>query len=329
MASKARLTAEDIKGAWVILPTPAKENVADWDAASTVNLDETVRMVDALIEAGVDGLLSLGTFGEAATLSWDEKRDFIAAVVETVRGRVPYFCGTTALSTREVVRQTRVAYGIGASGTMLGVPMWCAPDLRVAVEFYRAVAEACPGMAICIYANAEAFKFSFPRPFWAEIGKIPQVVCSKYLNIAQLLTDLSLAPTIRFLPHEGDYYAAARMAPERCTAFWSSGGLCGPATPLRLRDEIAKAKHTGDWAAARAVADNIRRADAGFLPKGEFSEFSKYNIALEKERMNSARWLNAGPVRPPYHVVPEEYLEAARRSGRSWAELHKRYGADH
>src|SRR5260370_15380841 len=158
MSTRPGLTAEDIDGVWMILPTPAKSNVGDWSALDTVDLDETVRIVEALIAAGVNGLLSLGTFGECATLSWEEKRGFIGAVVETIRGRIPYFCGTTALSTREVVRQTRAARDMGADGTLLGVPMWCAPDLPTVLEYYRSVAEACPEMAICIYANPEAFK---------------------------------------------------------------------------------------------------------------------------------------------------------------------------
>jgi trans-o-hydroxybenzylidenepyruvate hydratase-aldolase len=317
------LSKDDVNGAWAILPTPAKDNASDWRSTDTVDLDETARVVEALIAAGVDGLLSLGTYGEAATLTWDEKRAFIETVVATVRGRVPYFCGTTALHTREVIRQTRIAADIGVDGTMLGVPMWCAADLPTAVEFYRNVAEACPDTAICVYANAEAFKFTFPRPFWAAAAKIRQIVCCKYLNIAQLHTDLTLAPSIRFLPVEADYYAAARMAPTEITAFWSSGALCGPVATLRLRDEVVEAKRTNDWSAAKRLADKMAAADIGLFPKGEFAEFSKYNIGLEKERMNTAGWLKAGPVRPPYHVIPPDYLEGARRSGRAWAELNR------
>ncbi len=33
--------------------------------------------------------------------------------------------------------------------------------------------------------------------------------------------------------------------------------------------------------------------------------------------------MKAGPVRPPYHLCPEPYLEGARQSGRMWAELGK------
>jgi trans-o-hydroxybenzylidenepyruvate hydratase-aldolase len=317
----ALLSKDDIVGAWVILPTPATRDASDWRATNTVNLDETVRIVDALIVAGANGLLSLGTFGEGATLTWEEKRQFMGAVVETVRGRVPYFCGTTALHTREVVRQTREAADIGATGTMLGPPMWCAADLPTAIEFYRNIAEACPDTAICVYANPEAFKFTFPRPFWAAVASIRQVVCCKYLNIAQLNTDLKLAPSIRFLPVEADYLPAARMAPDDIKAFWSSGALCGPLPTMRLRDEVIRAKQSNDWSQAKMIADNIAAADVGLFPKGEFAEFSKYNIGLEKERMNAAGWLNAGPPRPPYHLVPAEYLEGARRSGRAWKEL--------
>jgi trans-o-hydroxybenzylidenepyruvate hydratase-aldolase len=57
------------------------------------------------------------------------------------------------------------------------------------------------------------------------------------------------------------------------------------------------------------------------FPPGGFAEFAMYNIGLEKERANAAGWMKAGPCRPPYHVVPEPYLEGARKSGRKWAEL--------
>ncbi|PRF53899.1 aldolase [Burkholderia multivorans] len=323
-----RLTAADIQGAWVIMPTPSTPDASDWRSTHTVDLDETARIVDELIAAGVNGILSHGTFGECATLTWEEKRDFVSTVVETARGRVPYFCGTTALNTREVIRQTRELIDIGAQGTMLGVPMWVKMDLPTAVQFYRDVAEAVPDAAIAVYANPEAFKFDFPRPFWAEMSKVPQVVAAKYLGIGMLDLDLKLAPSIRFLPHEDDYYAAARINPERMTAFWSSGSMCGPATALMLRDEVAKAKKTGDWTKAKTISDDMRAADATLFPRGDFAEFSKYNIGLEKARMDEAGWLKAGPCRPPYTLVPDEYLAGARKSGKAWAALNTKYAEE-
>jgi len=59
------------------------------------------------------------------------------------------------------------------------------------------------------------------------------------------------------------------------------------------------------------------------FPNGSFKEFSTYNIGLEKARMDAAGWMVAGPMRPPYHLVPEAYLIGARNSGQMWADLYK------
>jgi trans-o-hydroxybenzylidenepyruvate hydratase-aldolase len=328
MPQKTRLTVADIKGAWAIIPTPAKDNASDWRADNTVDLDETARVVEELIKAGVDGILSLGTLGECATLTWDEKRAFMATVVEAARGRVPYFGGTSSLNTRETARQTRAAHDLGVSGTMLGPPMWCYPDLATTLQFYRDVAEAAPEMAICVYANPEAFKFDFPRPFWAQVIQIPQVVAAKIVGIATLEADLRLTKgQIRLLPVDSNYHAAARIAPDECIGFWSGGALCGPAVTIKLRDEVAAAKKSGDWKAAKKLAEAIAAASAKLIPNGNFAEFSKYNIGLEKARMNAAGWIKAGPCRPPYHLVPENYLEGARESGKMLAKLHAELSA--
>jgi trans-o-hydroxybenzylidenepyruvate hydratase-aldolase len=323
MAQRERLTVDGVRGAWAILPTPAKPDASDWRATDTVDLNETARAINALIAAGIDGILSLGTYGECAALMLDEKRAFIGAAVEAVAGRVPFFAGTTALGTRESIRETKMAMDLGADGTMLGIPMWCKPDTPTAIQFYRDVAEAVPEAAICIYANSEAFKYEFPRPFWAQVSEIPQVIAAKYLGIGFLAPDLRASKgRIRFLPTESNYYSAARVDPEQCTAFWTGGALCGPAPVICLRDEVAAAKRSNDWAAAKALSERIQLAFTGLMPNGDFAEFSKYNVGLEKARMNAAGWVNAGPARPPYHVVPEAFLEGARSSGRLWAKLH-------
>jgi len=324
--AKQRLTAADVHGAWAMLATPAKPNASDWRAENTVDLEETARVIEALVQSGIDGILSLGTFGECSTLTWGEKQAFMSTCVDVVAGRIPFFGGTTTLNTRDTIRETRAAMDIGVDGVMLGVPMWCKAETSTAVQFYKDVAEACPDAAISIYANQEAFKFEFGRPFWAQVAEIPQVISAKYLGIGFLAADLRLTKgRIRFLPTEGNYYSTARVDPDECTAFWTGGVLCGPEPALRLRDEVKKAKTNGDWATAKAISEDIQKAFATLFPHGDFAEFSKYNIGLEKERINAGGWMNAGPARPPYHVIPEEYLAGARTAGTRWVELAARY----
>lgn len=316
------LTVDQIRGAWAIMPTPATDDASDWRATDTVDLDEAARAVEGLVDAGMDGILSLGTLGECATLTRTEKKKFIAAAVEATRGRIPFFAGTTSLGTRETIEQTREAYELGARGTMLGLPMWCAADMTTAVKFYRDVAEACPEMAICVYANIAAFRFPFSTEFWERVSDIPQIVMAKYGAIPNLEADLAASKKrVKFLPIDMNYCDAAQLDPEFNNAFWSSGAVCGPALAVRLRDEVAQAVATRDWAAAQELTQAVGKTVWSLIPNGDFEEFNKYNIGLEKERINAGGWMKAGPCRPPYVYVPEAYLEGARASGRGWAEL--------
>ncbi len=170
--------------------------------------------------------------------------------------------------------------------------------------------------------SPEAFRFDYPAPFWAQVSEIPQVITAKYMGLGTLQRDIGASRRrIRFLPINGDYYGAARMVPEFCTAFWSGGAVCGPTVVTALRDEVAKAKQTGDWKRAEKLSQAQASALALMFPPGGFREFAMYNIGLEKARADAGGWMKAGPCRPPYHLVPESYLEGARNSGRKWAEL--------
>ncbi|WP_137130926.1 dihydrodipicolinate synthase family protein [Rhizobium sp. FY34] len=328
MTKRFELTAADIKGVWAIVPTPSNSEVGDIGSSTTVDLDEAARVVDALVTTGVDGILSLGTFGECATLTWGEKRSFMATIAEAARGRVPVFGGTTTLNTRDTIEQTRQLPDLGISGTMLGLPMWVRCDEDTAVRFYQDVAEACPDVAICLYANPQAFKFDYPTSFWSRVSSIPQIVSAKYLSMARLAVDLeAVGGRIALLPNEVEYPKAAELHPDAVSAFWSSSATTGPNTVLALRDAVAFAKASHDWSAVQAMDSDIHKAEAGFFPNGDFAEFSKYNIILEKARMDAAGWMRAGPVRPPYREAPADYVAGARRSGEAWASLHKRYAS--
>lgn len=323
---RSRLTAGDVTGAWGIIPTPARADASDWRVEDTVDYAELARAVEAVVASGVDGILSLGTFGECATLTWEEKKKVMSTVVDVIAGRIPYFGGTTTPSTRQSIFETRTALDIGVDGTMLGVPSWCEMDTPQVVQFYRDVAEACPEAAICIYANTAAFKYAFPREFWGQVAEIPQVIMSKYLGVENMAKDLpSVKGRIRLLPVDNQYFAAAQAHPAECTAFWTSSAMMGPAPVIRLRDEVARAKASGDWSAAKTVSDEMAGATHGMVPNGDRTLLFRYNIPLEKERINAAGWINAGPCRPPYHINPPEYVEGARNTGRKWAALHAKY----
>ena len=55
------ISAQDLKGALAIMPTPAKEGADRLDATNTVDLDETARLSESLVRDGAAGIMALGT----------------------------------------------------------------------------------------------------------------------------------------------------------------------------------------------------------------------------------------------------------------------------
>jgi len=317
------ITKDDIRGLYSFIPTPAKPGAERWDATDTVDLDELARLTEELVQSGVDGFATMGTTAESATLTEKEWEQASACVVETVRDRVPVFIGTTALGTYDIVKRTRFVKDLGATGAMVGLPMWQPLTLGSAVQMFADIGEALPDYPLMAYWNVGIFRFPFPPPFWVELTKrAPTVIAAKLFG--DLMIDELLDMTqnkIRFLPHCQMAYKHKLMNPEENTAFWSTEAAMGPEPVLALRDAL----DARDYDKARAITRDLSYIMETFMPKEGPAEFAKYNIQLEKIRMNEAGYCNAGPIRPPYHVVAKDIEEGGRECGRRWKELRPKY----
>ena len=318
-----RVGVADVRGVFAIMPTPAVDGADDPAMAYTLDRAETERAVNALVGDGVDAVMGTGTFGECATLTWDELRDFSEIVVAAAAGRVPVFLGATTLNTRDTITRARALRDIGVDGLLLGRPMWSQCDDENLVAYYRAVAEAVPELALMVYDNPEAFKGKISTSAYAELAEIPQVVAAKYPVFGPSFgPDLeAVAGRVRLLPVDRDWVTAHELAPDEVPACWSGAASCGPLPHVELGRRVL----AGDLDGAREVAADLGAASAGFFPEGSFALFSRYNVQLEKTRINAAGYIAAGPCRPPYVHCPGEYAEGARNSGRRLAELHATY----
>ena len=69
----------------------------------SINFEATQKMIDTIINEGVDGIIALGTVGENASHTRDEKIAILKAVKEVVAGRVPVLSGVAETSTKFAV----------------------------------------------------------------------------------------------------------------------------------------------------------------------------------------------------------------------------------
>lgn len=102
---------------------------------------ETLR-TDArrLVDAGVDGLVPVGSTGESATLSHDEHIDVVETVVDAVD--IPVIAGAGSNNTAEARSLSRRAADAGADGLLLISPYYNRPQQRGLQDHYETIADA-------------------------------------------------------------------------------------------------------------------------------------------------------------------------------------------
>ena len=316
------LGAKDVQGVLAIMPTPAREGADSLDAVDTVDLDETARLAERLVRDGVAGIMVLGTMGECATVSRSDYESYVTCLLETVRGRVPTFVGTTALGGHEIAQRIRFVKERGATGTLLGIPMWQPATLDMAVRFYATVAETFPDFPIMVYANARAFRFAFDTDFWRRVVNVAPTVMSAKFSNRGILRDAVAATEgrVNFVPPIGLAYEFAQISPETADTCWTPS--VGPQPALALMKALA----AGDGDRAKAVADDIAwAAEPHHAITSSQEVFASYNIQMEKILMGASGYCRPGPIRPPYDVMPEDFEAGCRESGRRFAELRSKY----
>ncbi len=122
-----------------------------------------------LIDAGCTGIVPLGSLGEGATLSFDEKLAIVRTLVEALGDRAPVIPGIAALSTAEAVRLAQESERLGARGLMALPPYVYSTDWREMGAHMRAILAA-TGLPVLLYNNPVAYKTDFIPEQIAELA---------------------------------------------------------------------------------------------------------------------------------------------------------------
>ena len=124
-----------LQGSLVALVTPMFPN-GDVDYVSLE------RLIDWHIEEGTDGIVSVGTTGESATLNLKEHIEVISHTCKYINKRVPVIAGTGANSTKEAVELTQESKLIGADYALIVTPYYNKPNQKGLISHYETIADA-------------------------------------------------------------------------------------------------------------------------------------------------------------------------------------------
>ena len=100
------------------------------------------RFVEFQISSGINALIAVGTTGESATLTPQERKDVIRFVVRQANGRVPVIAGTGTNNTQHVLDFTRSACDDGADAVLVVTPYYNKATQNGLIAHYTAVADA-------------------------------------------------------------------------------------------------------------------------------------------------------------------------------------------
>ncbi len=144
----------------------------------SLNIPGTLAHIDAMLAAGVHGLVMMGSVGENTTLELSEKKELLQATLAHVGTRVPVLTGVAEYTTAGACKWATEAAKLGAHGLMVLPPMVYKSDERETIAHFRTVAKATP-LPIMVYNNPPAYKVDITPEMFAQMADEPKFACIK------------------------------------------------------------------------------------------------------------------------------------------------------
>jgi 4-hydroxy-tetrahydrodipicolinate synthase len=235
------------KGVFTALVTPFRGGAVD-EAAF-------VSLVERQIDAGVHGLVPVGTTGETATLSHNEHRRVISLSAEIAAGRIPVIAGAGSNSTAEAIELAGHAKACGADAALVVTPYYNRPSQEGLFQHYSAITRAVD-IPLIIYNVPSRTSVDIADETLGRLAKLANIVGIKdaTADMARasqqrrlIGTDWGMlsgddASALGYMAHGGHgcISVTANVAPKSCAEFFD-------------------ACLAGDWKHALALQDRLIR----------------------------------------------------------------------
>lgn len=265
----------------------------------SLDLDAMAEHLEFQLEAGVHGIIILGSLGENPVLDMKEKLQLTEHFINRINGRVPLLACIAESDTRQACHFAKRAQQLGVDGFMLLPPMRYPSDRRETLAYLEEVAAA-SDLPIMLYNNPIAYGTDLYPEDFQSLASNP-----KFVAIKESSADPRRIPDIR---HQlGDRYAIFCGVDDlayECFSMGAVGWVAGlvvafPSETVRLY-ELMRAER---WADARALYE-------WFLPLLHLDIGPKFvqQIKLVEELMG----LGSARVRSPRLLLDEDEARKVR-----------------
>jgi 4-hydroxy-tetrahydrodipicolinate synthase len=236
-----------LRGSLTALVTPFR-------ADGGIDFETLERLVERQLGAGTDGLVPVGTTGEAATLSTDERAEIIAACVRVAGGRVPVIAGIGANDTAAGITLAARAAEAGANALLALTGYYNKPSQAGLVAHFTAVADA-TDLPLVLYNVPGRTASDMLPPTVGTLAGHPRIV-----GIKDATADMGRVTRHRrlagedFIQLSGDDASAVGYNAQGGVGCISVTANVAPDLCARMQAAMAQ----GDFAAARELADRLQ-----------------------------------------------------------------------
>ncbi len=253
------MTQSPYRGVFPYLVSPVHES-------GEVMTDVLARLCQDLIQAGVHGLTPLGSTGEFAYLTWEQKRVVVETVVATSAGRVPVVAGVAATTPMEAERQAREFAEMGCDGILAIMEAYFPVGDDGVYDYFKAIAESV-SLPVVLYTNPNFQRSDLSLPTIKRLADIDNILYIKDAsnNTGRLLSILNLV---------GDrmhVFSASAHIPACVMLIGGIGWMAGPACLVPSQSvalfDLCK---QGKWDEAMAAQRELWAMN---------QTFAKYNLA--------------------------------------------------
>lgn len=267
--------------------------VSPVDGSGAVVKDVLARLCRDLIDAGVHGLTPLGSTGEFAYLTWEQKCLVVETVIEASGGRVPVVAGVAATTLTEAERQARAFEQMGCDGILAIMEAYFPVNDEGTFDYFQAIAKAV-SLPVVLYTNPNFQRSDLTLPVIEQLAGIDNI---RYIKDASSNTGRLLSIINRVGDRLRVFSASAHIP--ACVMLiggvgWMAGPACLAPTQSVALYELCRA---GKWDDAMAAQKELWALNQAF---------AKYNLAAcVKGGLVLQGYEVGGPLPPQAPLSPQ------------------------
>jgi len=233
--------------------------VSSIDAQGRILTDVLGRLVSNLIKAGVHGVTPLGSTGEFAYLSREQRAAVVQTTIEAAAKRVPVIAGVASTSTADAVEQAKHYQALGADGILAVLEAYFPLKDAQIESYFRAIADAVD-IPVVLYTNPQFQRSDLTLDVIARLAAHPRIEYTKdaSTNTGRLLSIMNRCPAMKV-------FSASAHIPAAVMLIGGVGWMAGPACIVpRQSVRLYELCRAGKWPEAMKLQRELWRINEAF-----------------------------------------------------------------